>query len=200
MAKVLAVILAALMFLSWPEATWESAAARVERSIVRLSNDNDVSCTGFVSDNRRDYVIAVNHCLGPNMRVDRLKARVVVDELAQDLLVLWVNGLDKPALRLASQAPGAGAFVGAYGYGLAKRNPMFRLLVVSTPLMWDLEEWRGEWMLFDKPLVPAMSGGPIFNIYGEVVSVGVASWPVHGLGVGVGAGVVRKRLESYFES
>lgn len=192
------VLLAA--FLAYPSGTWSDAAEKAIKSVVRIVTNHDGNCTGVVVG--REYVATAVHCIEDDatfIKADNLPAKVVLRHDAQEIVVLYVQGLSKPPMAMAAGRPRVAEEVATLGYGLGIRNLMFRHFMVSTPMAYDLPQFPGEWMLVDDQFVSGQSGGPIFNIDGELVSIVVASNIVQGFGVGVGTDILRESLESIIE-
>ena len=100
-----------------------------------------------------------------------LEAAVVISDTDTDVAVLRLPAGQYPALTVAEQAPDGGAVLRAMGYP-SKDTLMITEGIVSAPRGTVSEKER---MLVTCALVNGMSGGPIFNKYGEVAGVASGS-------------------------
>lgn len=199
MKRVTFAILASLLMLVPLQASdWAPVAKSLVKSIVYIESKQG-SCTGFVSDNERDYVVTAAHCDGTELMVDGMPSKVVHKDTKKDLLVLEVKGLDRPALRLAKENPKVGEQVASYGYGWGLERPMFRTAVVSDDDTYIPEEGiGGPFITIDAEFVPGQSGGPVVDLNGDVALI--VQRGGGGVGIGVGAEVIRSKVGRYFGS
>lgn len=181
---------------------WETIAAQVSKSIMYLTGPEG-KCTAFTIDAQRDYVLTAGHCeqlsAGVSvMRVGGLLSSVTFKDEKKDLMVLHVPGDDHPAIKLAADNPKIGEQVASYGYGYALGRPLFRVSHVSDDSFTAGEAGiDGIFLVFDSTFIGGMSGGPVFNILGEVVAIVQMGSPE--MGIGTGAEEIRKRAGKYFE-
>lgn len=178
-------------------ADWTSVAPQVRDSIVEIQVGDEGACTGFVIDNDRDLVLTAAHCdPGPDQQLfaDLRPASVKAKDDKNDLLVLEVKGIDRPALRLAKDDPKIGEEVASYGYGYALENPMFRVAHVSVE---DISINRSRYIMLDIDFVPGQSGGPVVNAAGDVVMI-VQMGDGHAVGIGIGAERIDDRVGRFF--
>lgn len=167
-------------------ADWTVVASTTKDSIVEIaisseSGEPQGACTGFVSDNNRDFVVTAAHCDGPKIFADNMPAKVRMKDVKNDLMVLEVTGIDRPALKLADADPRIGSEVASFGFGYALERPLFRVAHVSAA---DIAIERGRYFAVDATFVPGQSGGPVVNERGEVVMIVQMGTNVVGLGVG----------------
>lgn len=173
---------------------WGKTIAMVKESIVNIES-KDGRCTGFVIDNDKDLVMTAAHCDGEAMYVDLAPAKVIAKDVKNDLLIVKVEGLDRPALKFAAKNPAIGEQVASYGFGWGWERPIFRMTHVSDTMMTIPELEGGPWVVLDTELIPGQSGGAIFNVAGEVVSI--VQRTSNGMGLGVGVEVIRAKLGRY---
>lgn len=174
---------------------WANIAAKLRESIVYIEMDGG-SCSGFVIDNERNYVLTAAHCDGKDLYADSTPAKIKSKDRKSDLMVLYVEDLNRPALALATIQAQIGEAVGSLGYGWGLQSPMFRLGHVSDTdaEVPDLE--GGPFVLIDAAFVPGQSGCPVVNSKGEVVSI--VQKTSDRVGVGQRLEKMRDRVGKYF--
>lgn len=175
--------------------SWMKVAEVLRESIVNIEMAAG-RCSGFVIDNEKDFVLTAAHCDGKEMYVDLAPAKVRAKDVKNDLMVLYVEGIDRPALKLAPKNPRIGEEVASYGFGWGLERPIFRVAHVSEDktTIPDLE--GGPWILVDGGFVAGQSGGPVVNSRNEVVTI--VQRGGDGVGLGVGADVIREKVGRYF--
>src|SRR5688572_30256423 len=120
MKRLIATLLMFMLFQATPAlAQWTKVAPTLNESIVRIETGDGGTCSGFVSDNEKDLVVTAAHCDGPKLYVDQIPATIHAKDLKSDLMVLYVRGIDKPALKMALKNPEVGQEVATYGFGLS---------------------------------------------------------------------------------
>lgn len=196
----IAICLPALFALTLPTVSaspdWRIAAEKIAKSAVFIESQGG-SCTGFVIDNDRDYVLTAAHCDGEKLFADQSPAKVVHKDAKKDLLVVHIDDLDRPALKLAKDNPRTGDEVASFGYGYGLERPMFRVTHISDDKIYiPYEGIGGPLMAVDTTFVPGQSGGPVINADGEVVMIVQLGTPM--VGFGVGAEVIKDRIGKYF--
>jgi S1-C subfamily serine protease len=184
---------------------WPSLVKDLAKSVVAIERDtNGTSCTGFIinakvkkEDETLTYVATAAHCEAAKLWADQAEARVVAKNTEKDLLVLSVEHLDKPALKLAQDNPKVGEQVASFGYGYGLEKPMLRMTYISAETYIPYEGIGGPLYLTDATFVRGQSGGAVVNGAGEVVMMvqrGTAS-----VGIGVGAETMRSKIGRYWE-
>jgi len=174
---------------------WTKLAAVVRASMVNIESA-DGRCTGFIIDDERDFILTAAHCDGKELYADLAPTRVRAKDVKNDLMVLHVEGVDGPAMKLADKNPEIGEQVASYGFGAGWERPMFRLTHISDNNMTIPDIEGGPWIVLDAPFIGGQSGGAIFNSKGEVVSI--VQRGTQGLGLGVGVEVIRLKMGRYF--
>lgn len=186
-------------------ADWSPIASTLSKSIVYIETTSG-SCTGFivnanaVNKNKEnvDYVLTAAHCDGPEIFADLTVATVLWKDSKKDLMVLEVADLGRPALKLAKDNPKIGDEVASYGFGWGLERPMFRTAHVSDDNTYIPESGiGGPFMVIDAQFVSGQSGGPVVNAAGEVVLM--VQRGGGGVGLGVGAEVMRSKVGRYLE-
>jgi S1-C subfamily serine protease len=182
---------------------WSALAKTLAKSVVFIEHKTG-SCTGFVindakkdeKDNDVDLVLTAAHCEGVGILADQATARIIAKNTDKDLLVLEVDDLDRPALRLAKDNPAVGDVVASFGFGFGLEKPMLRMAHISAETYIPYEGIGGPIFFTDATFVGGMSGGPVVNEAGEVVMMvqrGTGS-----VGIGVGAETIRSKVGRYF--
>src|SRR5688572_21548953 len=86
---------------------WSVVAKDLKESIVFIQTAEG-SCTGFVIDNDRYFMLTAEHCDGKEMYVDLSPAKVRAKHVKNDLMVVEVEGIDRQALKFAAKNPKVG--------------------------------------------------------------------------------------------
>jgi len=181
-------------------ADWLAVAKTIRESIVEISIGEKGACTGFVIDDARDYVLTAAHCdnteSGKDLFVDSRPAKVKAKDIKADLMVLFVEDIDRPALKLAKHDPEIGEEIASYGYGWALEKPLFRVAHVSVDNI-TLEGYeRAQRYGIDASFVGGQSGGPVFNATGEIIMI--VQLGNDQAGFGVGAETIEDKVGKYF--
>lgn len=186
-------------------ADWTPIADKLSKSVVYIETKSG-SCTGFVinSDVKKkdepdsDYILTAAHCEGEEIFADQTAAKVIWKDTKKDLMVLQVEDLNRPALKLAANNPKIGDEVASLGYGWGLERPMFRTAHVSDDDTYIPEDGiGGPFMVIDAQFVPGMSGGPCINASGEVALI--VQRGGNAVGIGVGAEVIKNKTGKYWE-
>jgi len=198
---IITVVLALVLFTPSMHATnsWSTVAEKVEKALALLQVGDEGSCTAFSINEKENYVLTANHCFGhdtegKDLLVDNTPAKLVARDQKRDLMVLFVKGLDKPAIHLAKSNPKVGDEMASYGFGYALSKPLFRITHASAI---DTDETPNE-IITDSDFQPGQSGGPVVNEDGELVMI-VQAGNGHGLGIGRGVEDIKHAMGRFFE-
>lgn len=198
-AAVCVVVFQAPMFAQSTD--WAAAVAMLARSTVYIETKGG-GCTGFViatvvnkDDEKKTRILTAAHCEGPEMYADQVPTTVLYKDTKKDLMVLEVDDLERPALKLAASDPQMGDLVASYGYGYALERPMFRVAHISDDKTY-LPEQGGPYFVIDAAFVPGMSGGPVVNAAGEVVMI--VQMASDRVGLGIGAETIKSKVGRFF--
>lgn len=174
--KRLILALVAALALSVPASAfnWVSNASEVARSVVKLSAEAEgygryTNCTGFSIDERRQLVLTAAHCLDQTTQVDGFATWPVFIDAEDDLAVLQTVGVSKPALKPGVN-PKVGEELAAIGYGYGLNEPVFKVVKVAATGI-ELEGFPGKWLMVTPSYIGGMSGGPVIDEGGKVVSI-----------------------------
>lgn len=155
---------------------WTEAAAKVNKSVIRLTIGNEEgSCTAFSINEKAHFFMSAAHCASVNGVFEsathaRLEPVWYSEEM--DVMVLMGSELSRPALKAAKSDPVVGNDIMAVGYGWGFDKPLFRAGHVSQMYLGLYDLFPGqEFLVTDFVIIPGMSGGPIVNTKSEVVSV-----------------------------
>lgn len=193
-----AVILACMARVPMQANDWSDVVKQVEKSVVFVEVGDEGSCTGFVIDQARHYVMTAAHCQSHDtLWIDRVPATVVSRDTKKDLLVVEAAHLDpsRPALHLAAKNPVRGSEVMSVGFGYGLERPFFRQSHVQDDQV--MISGNGPYISTDSTFVPGQSGGPVVNAAGEIVAI-VQAGDNGSTGIGVGAEIIRERMGRFF--
>ncbi len=204
MGRLFAVIALLFAFTISPFAApdWSAVVKQVEKSVVFIEIGSEGSCTGFIIDATRHYVMTAAHCQPSDhssLWVDRVAARVVSLDSKKDLMVVEVKDIDPslPALVLAHKNPERGQDVMSCGFGMGLERAFFRQAHVQDDQTSVPETGQaGTFVSLDSAFVGGQSGGPVVNAAGEVVMI--VQRASNTVGIGVGADVIRERMGRFF--
>jgi S1-C subfamily serine protease len=180
------------------QANWHLLVERsLSKSVVQLSDN----CSGFIINEHEDYVLTAKHCADDDITkpvvVDLHPGKIIASDVHKDLLVLHVPGIDKPALRLATEDARFGQVVASFGYGGGYERPMLRKASIAQPKALVPDAGPGEWVMVDGAFVGGQSGGVVVNEAGEVVLMVQMGNSV--MGIGRSADTIRDRVGKWFE-
>lgn len=166
----LSVVALSLLSVPAPAQDWASVAGKVEKSLVALSTNGRLMCSGFVIDSQRDFVQTAAHCVeGRDVAVDGVPATVVAYDQATDLAVLHAP-TSKPALKPSKRALKKGMPVMSVGHAYGFEQVTVRPGYVSS-LENDLPGFGYDYLAVVPALVGGQSGGPIVDRDGNVVAI-----------------------------
>lgn len=211
MKKVLFTLFALFIFLSSAArgADWATLAAQVRPSLgfVEMLDENGNhagSCTAFSINDAKDYFLTADHCAEFSMTVDGKMAFPIYADETSDLMVLVVpDSGSYPAFKLASEVA-TGEPVAAYGWGFGLEFPTFKAGEVATPSVKVPELATNgygtpddTYTILDFDVIHGMSGGPVFNEKGELISIVQLAGPDY-VGVGRSLGEITAKVGNYF--
>lgn len=180
---------------------WTPIAERLVHSVVFLealdANDTPAGyCSGFVIDSAKAHVLTAAHCDGQKVLVNGTPSYRMFKDARKDLMVLRASQVkDSPAIPLADANPKIGDAVASVGFGFALEKPMVRISHISITNL-DIENLSGPFVMVDAGFMPGQSGGPVVNEKGQLVAI--VQRGNEGLGIGVGAEVIKDRVGKYF--
>ena len=179
MRSLLAIVLALLLIVPVPAGAfnWSGVAAKLKASSFSLKTwDGKEYCSGWVIDNRRDFGITADHCVHggwaeTGIFVDGIEALKVDGNEELDYAVLWIPGINRPELKPQHNPLRVGWEIAAFGS--AREAGMYDHLRVGiiSAVNARVDDLEGRWTVFDQPGIGGMSGGPIVDTKGRVVSM-----------------------------
>ena len=178
---------------------WADLIKVLDKSIAFVESEQG-SCTAFVINAEKKYLLTADHCFGKEIWADRVRAKVISRDSKKDLMVIEAEHLDpaKVALKLAATNPVRGQAVMSVGYGYALERPFFRQSnVQDDQFMMPEAGVGGPYISVDSPFVGGQSGGPVVDVKGAVVSI-VQRGDGGTTGLGVGADIIRGRMGRFF--
>ena len=194
MVKALFTVLCILLAVPVYATDWSAIINNVEQAIVYIETE-DGTCTGFVVDAKRKYVLTAAHCDGEKMWVDRVAGKVISKDSKKDLMIVEVANLDpsRIELKIAQVEPKNGQEVVSAGYGYGLERPFFRKAMVSdTAVMIPEDGVGGPFIGVDSGFIGGQSGGPVVDDNGEVISI--VQRASDKLGIGVSAKIISERV------
>lgn len=150
------------------------------------------------------HVVTNNHVIGDADRIvvtlnegRELSATVVGRDARTDLALLKVNeNRPLPFVRFADHGPQVGDWVVAVGSPFGLGNTVTAGIVSAHGRSVGAEGPYEGFLQIDAPINPGSSGGPAFNLRGEVVGVNTAIFTPSGGNVGIGFAVPAKSAKS----
>jgi S1-C subfamily serine protease len=183
---------------------WVSILAKARESVVRLTYPDapEGICTGFVFGRQRQYIVTARHCIIEDgktwaTRVGTIPLSVVQEFGQEELMVLSPGrGLmfRVPALELGA-APKVGQEVAALGfYGRIASEATATFGLVSAVRQSFNTKYLLPGLIVNGPVMKGMSGGPLIDRHGRVVSVVVCTGfgDAAGLSCGTGFDVMKQ--------
>lgn len=176
----------------WVEAA--AIAARSTTSVQEMVTDEagiqsvQTVCTAWSIDEQRGMLVTAFHCIGDGMRVNWQIAWVVYANPTLDLAVLQSPGVRLPALKPRTRPILAGLSIAGFGHAYGWEVPLFRAGHVSHPYMLvppvkdAYPTLDGRFLVTDFAPIGGMSGGPMLDVEGKVVSITQMGNGVQGLG------------------
>ena len=204
MKKVLACLLLFLLPSVADSWNWDKALVRVNLATVLVSNQAETfGCTGFSINEVEGYYITAGHCVEQDAPTAFIVTSAYVKGPSPASVALYLpqpidiailkSNLHRPALKPRKADIYQGLPVAAIGYGYGMH--MFRAGHVSqADSLWGIRRW----FVVDFALIQGMSGGPIFDSRGDIVSVIQAS--SESMGIGVVRWVLLKETSQYWRN
>lgn len=169
MKRLLLGLLMALSLACRPATTIE----KVDSSVVRVMGEAG-TCSGFVI--QPNVVLTAAHCLeGGHLNFDGHDGKLILADQYFDLAVFSTDTGNKPALHLRDLPAVVDEPTLATGYPLGWTKPITtHNTVMLVNQKGPMDHSRGT--IFQGEFVHGMSGGPVTDEYGEVVSIVQSSY------------------------
>ena len=134
-------------------------------------------------------------------RTGLVHGTVVKIDVEADIAAIFVLGQGgEPILQLSAHPSMVGESVRGLGYGGRSNTAYYTYGHISSLLMVFPTARTGENLILYGGFIPGMSGGPILNNWGEVISVIVGSGPPHGIFHNIGVGTAPGMLEQFVDN
>jgi len=157
---------------------WVDISAKVIQSLsiltVNVNQDNVVGygdCTAFSINQAHHFYLTAAHCNGVDMRLGGYPVQIMLIDELKDLLVLQVPQLDQPILKLATKPVKMGQEVAAYGFEYGWPEPFIKHGLVGVPHLVNKTFGNRDLTMFNFSDIVGMSGGPVVDTKGNVVSI-----------------------------
>lgn len=146
-------------------------ARKVLESVIRVSVEiqgSSGTCTAFSVDQQRGQFITAGHCAKGPMSLGHIAFAPLDENTEADLALVQASQGGLPALKLGGE-PRTGDATLSVGYPLSSPKPM----LIPSLYQGQFDAWNdgGNFAIFSGNPMVGMSGGPIVNTRGEVVSV-----------------------------
>ena len=208
MKRVLSAILATFLFVAPAvSSSWSSVAEKSLKSTVSLQVQGETSsnfCSGIVIDNERDYVLTADHCVAAaaqrdyHFTVDGHTANTVLRDIPEDLAILRVEDLDKPAFKPSKLTLKRGDPIMALGFAYGLTEPQARISNVVYPNINLNDAWcNSECIGVAIDHIGGMSGGPVVDKDGRLA--GIVQFGDGKTGFGRTIKVILEHVGKYFE-
>lgn len=199
MKKLIAVvgILAIVVAMSPAIEAGETAAAKVLKSIARVDiyiqteqGTMQGACTAFSINEQKDLFMTAAHCVDAGtFRIDTQLGWLAYYNEEIDVAVIQSPGAGgKPALKPSALPLDIGdkAFATGYAFGMVQPMTLFGQISRLAAIGVDPDYPEQTFLVLDRGLIGGMSGGPLTDANGDVITVNqmTASW--HGADVGLG--------------
>jgi len=205
---VIVALLAAFLIATSADAfSWETVAERVQKSIAHMTLFVETQpevfeasvCTAFSINQARHIYMTAGHCNGIDMKLDGNPTGLLYRNDANDLMVLQTAAPGKPALKARTKDIKQGLSVAALGYGWGWDQPMLRTGAISIADISPKDFGSRPHTLFDFPFIGGMSGGPIVDSDGHLVSIVQQSNTREVAGMGQTLKVILDATKQYWE-
>lgn len=196
MKRLLLTLLITLSSFTVSAYNWSKVVTDLKPSIRALNfidKDGDESwCTSFSIDERRQYFMTAEHCLGTQEKMDGYDVIPVYSN--PDLDVAVVHGaFGVPSLHPGS-TPAQGEEIAGYGYGY--NVPMLVAGNLAAPTAIH-PETHDAYTFYTPSWFHGMSGGPVINTSGKVI--GLIQQGTEGMGFGRKWEDLRKATKSFWQ-
>jgi S1-C subfamily serine protease len=155
-----------------PPPEWVATIRRVEKSVHQVGSH----CTAFISkvEHARTYLLTAEHCVGNESTVMIAQdepAFVVYANRKLDVAVLLVQGVaGKPLLPRLTE-PEAGMPVAGLGHGWGAPQRRLAIGEIAYPYLIIAQLGFEVFTVVNRPFERGMSGGPVIDLDGRVVTM-----------------------------
>lgn len=181
---------------------WTKIAPKLDQAVYRLSYPTGkvgetYTCTGFVINQKLHYLLTASHCLGEGLSADAVPAFPVWVDHEIDLAVISLVEPTRAALHPARRDAEWGQPIAAFGFAWSEMYPVLRVGIVANPEM-PVMGLNRTWLEFDSGAIGGMSGGPVVDKHGRVVSIVLMS-DTEGTGLGRTISTIWNYTKAYWQ-
>lgn len=200
-------LLLALILVLLPAVAPAIPTGAIDNATLALTpiHSENIFCSAFAV-RVRQYVTA-SHCLGDGELVTMkdTPTKVIKEDKVNDLALLEINEIRRPLA--IGDAPKVGDEVTQVGYGITSKKAFDKM---RTPFLYFIPStiihltivpfnWDGDEMAFYGNGIGGMSGGPVVDKAGKVVSVVTGGGDPGNQLVNIGAGVSYDALKRFLK-
>lgn len=209
MNRILFTLLLLTVFAALPLAStsWVAISNRTTSSIALLvthipqpdGSSSEGECTVFSINTQRHLYLTAAHCLGTDLLVGGHPANILLIDEVKDVMVLQVPGFAQAALLPAPRPAKMGEEVAAFGYGYGWDQPSIKTGLISIPDFSHKSLGDRHLTILSFATILGMSGGPIINRSGRVVSMVQQGNRDGQAAIGINLASLRTVIQPYWE-
>jgi hypothetical protein len=157
---------------TWGATSWDKVRKELYHSIIRVTTLGPTgvgTCTAWPINQEKRLYYTAQHCLDGRVELDGQEATVVKQDKGLDLAIL--RGIYGRKALVAGDPVKVGDEVAGYGWGLALDFPMFFTRPVLLPEVTIPQIPFNPNTLLEGEWKQGMSGGPVLDKKGRVVSM-----------------------------
>jgi len=187
--------------------SWTKISTKVLKSLARVEitlpqEDGSVvtgECSAFSINQKKHHYLTAAHCAG-ELKVNGFPASIDYLNDKLDVMVITVSGYSQKALRASVKDLRMGEEVAAYGYAYGWEAPFLKTGYISIPS-------ASSPMFGNRPItfvtfafIGGMSGGPVVDSSGDVVTLVNQSNRDGQAGMGLALGAILEATGTFWEA
>lgn len=134
------------------------------------AEDGSVFCTAFVIHEKRHLIMTAEHCMGEGIWVEGREATEIFHVPELDVAIMVAPGTHQRALEPQLDLPTPGDTLQALGYAGGVKDVRAIKMKLLLPII-KIFPREGLWVLYAPANIPGMSGGPIVDEGGRVITI-----------------------------